>query len=167
MEALIFIALFFIIIWFAESKTPPEPRTPKPKPKPSNTPLEPGVSKPSYTHLEPIVPIQKPRSAPAELAAAELNIYRYNKYQYLISPEWKAKRKQVLKAANYSCQRCKAETDLHVHHISYKNLFRENPEDLVAICSDCHTYIHSTYGYPNTVEEYNNFYGPINVDTKA
>lgn len=150
MEALIFIALFFIIIWLASSKTPPEPRTPKPR----NTPLKPRVS------------IQKPSSAPG-LAAAELNIYRYNKYQYLISPEWKAKRKQVLKAANYSCQRCKAETDLHVHHISYKNLFRENPEDLVAICSDCHTYIHSTYGYPNTVEEYNNFYGPINVDTKA
>lgn len=135
MEALIFITLFFVIIWFASSKTPPEPRVTTPTP--NNTP------------------------------ATELNIYRYNKRQYLISPEWKAKRKQVLKAANYSCQRCKAETDLHVHHISYKNLFRENPEDLVALCSDCHTYIHSTYGYPNTVEEYNNFYGPINVDTKA
>ena len=137
MEALIFITLFFIIIWFTSSKTPPEPRTTKP----SNT--------------------------PAELAAAELNIYRYNKHQYLISPEWKTKRKQALKAANYSCQLCKAETDLHVHHISYKNLFRENPEDLAALCSDCHTYIHSIHGYPNTVEEYNNFYGPINVDTKA
>lgn len=152
MEALIFIALFFVIIWFASSKTPPEPRVPTPKPR--NTPLKPRVS------------IQKPSSAPG-LATAELNIYRYNKYQYLISPEWKAKRKQALKAANYSCQRCKAETDLHVHHISYKNLFRENPEDLAALCPDCHTYIHSTYGYPNTVEEYNNFYGPINVDTKA
>ena len=139
MEALIFITLFFIIIWFASSKTPPEPRTATPKP--SNT--------------------------PAELAAAELNIYRYNKHQYLISPEWETKRKQALKAANYSCQLCKAETDLHVHHISYKNLFRENPEDLAALCSDCHTYIHSIHGYPNTVEEYNNFYGPINITTKA
>ena len=137
MEALIFIALFFIIIWFTSSKTPPESRTAKP----SNT--------------------------PAELAAAELNIYRYNKHQYLISPEWEAKRKQALKAANYSCQLCKAETDLHVHHISYKNLFRENLEDLAALCSDCHTYIHSIHGYPNTVEEYNNFYGPINIDAKA
>lgn len=152
MEALIFIALFFVIIWFTSSKTPPEPRVPTPKP--------------SNTFPKPRVSIQKPSSAPG-LATAELNIYRYNKYQYLISPEWKAKRKQALKAANYSCQLCKAETDLHVHHISYKNLFRENPEDLAALCSDCHTYIHSTYGYPNTVEEYNNFYGPINVDTKA
>lgn len=139
MEALIFITLFFIIIWFASSKTPPEPRVTTPT---SN-------------------------NTPAELAAAELNIYRYNKHQYLISPEWEAKRKQALKAANYSCQLCKAETDLHVHHISYKNLFRENPEDLAALCSDCHTYIHSIHGYPNTIEEYNNFYGPINVDTKA
>ena len=137
MEALIFITLFFIIIWFTSSKTPPEPRTTKP----SNT--------------------------PTELTAAELNIYRYNKHQYLISPEWKAKRKQALKAANYSCQLCKAETDLHVHHISYKNLFRENPEDLAALCSDCHTYVHSIHGYPNTVEDYNNFYGPINIDIKA
>lgn len=139
MEALIFITLFFIIIWFASSKTPPEPRVTTPTP--SNT--------------------------PAELAAAELNIYRYNKHQYLISPEWETKRKQALKAANYSCQLCKAETDLHVHHISYKNLFRENPEDLAALCSDCHTYIHSIHGYPNTVEEYNSFYGPINVNIKA
>lgn len=144
MEALIFITLFFIIIWFASSKTPPEPR-PKSY-KPDNDAI---------------------RNTPAELSAAELNIYRYNKHQYLISPEWKTKRKQALKAANYSCQLCKAETDLHVHHISYKNLFRENPEDLAALCSDCHTYVHSIHGYPNTVEEYDNFYGPINIDIKA
>lgn len=153
MEALIFIALFFIIIWFTSSKTPPAPRT--------------TTSKPRTVIPRPRTTTPEPSNTSAELAAAELNIYRYNKYQYLNSPEWKAKRKQVLKAANYSCQLCKAETDLHVHHISYKNLFRENPEDLVALCSDCHTYVHSIHGYPNTVEEYNNFYGPINIDTKA
>lgn len=141
MEALIFIALFFIVIWFVSSK-PKDTLSINSKPQP-------------------------PRSETPLCAAAELNIYRYNKHQYLISPEWKTKRKQALKAANYSCQLCKAETDLHVHHISYKNLFRENPEDLVALCSDCHTYVHSIHGYPNTVEEYENFYGPINIDIKA
>ena len=141
MEALIFIALFFIIIWFVSSK-PEDTLSINSKPQP-------------------------PRSKTPLYAAAELNIYRYNKHQYLISPEWETKRKQALKAANYSCQLCKAETDLHVHHISYKNLFRENPEDLAALCSDCHTYVHSIHGYPNTVEEYDNFYGPINIATKV
>lgn len=29
-------------------------------------------------------------------------------------------------------------TKLHLHHITYKNLFNEKPEDLILLCAVCH-----------------------------
>lgn len=90
----------------------------------------------------------------------ELALYRYNKRQYLQSPEWSTKRKEALKLANYECQMCHSNEPLHVHHISYKNLFREPQSDLTALCQACHTVVHSHYGYPNSIKEYESFYAP-------
>lgn len=92
--------------------------------------------------------------------AADLALYRYNKYQYLQSPEWSTKRKATLKAADYKCQMCNSATDLHVHHTTYKSLYREKPEHLVALCSHCHTLVHNKYGYPKSLKDYEDFYGP-------
>ena len=103
------------------------------------------------------------RARPADSAyddAADLALYRYNKHQYLLSPEWATKRKAVLKAANYECQMCNSATDLHVHHINYKSLYREKPSDLVCLCSHCHKLVHTKYGFPQSLQEYETFYGP-------
>lgn len=68
------------------------------------------------------------------------NAYRY--YTYLMSPEWKAKRAQVLDRDNHICQRCKTEAASEVHHLSYKNVYNEPLEDLQALCRDCHFNLH-------------------------
>lgn len=106
--------------------------------------------------------IRTPYNKAPDLAAADLALYRFNKHQYLNSPEWSAKRRATLARAHYSCEMCHTSTNLHVHHISYKNLYREHPSDLVALCPSCHTKVHDKHGYPSSLKDYHNFHGPIN-----
>ena len=93
-----------------------------------------------------------------------LIVYRYNKTQYLRSPEWEVKRQQILARASNQCELCQKVTNLQVHHIRYTNLFREPLSDLAALCNICHTAIHNKFGYPNSIADYDNFYGPIDRD---
>ena len=69
------------------------------------------------------------------------------KKAYLSSPEWKAKRKLVLKRDNYTCQGCGSIGALECHHIRYDNLTQEPLEDLVMLCRKCHGAIHDKLGY--------------------
>lgn len=103
----------------------------------------------------------KPTFSKAATDAADLALYRYNKHQYLNSPEWKSKRIKVLTRADFCCEMCHAQTSLQVHHISYKRLYREPLTDLVALCSTCHQQVHEHYGYPKSIKDYDNFHGPI------
>lgn len=67
--------------------------------------------------------------------------YKRRYYQYLRSPQWKATRSKVLRAANHTCAECGGEAS-QVHHLSYSHIGSEQPGDLVALCADCHRYIH-------------------------
>ena len=70
--------------------------------------------------------------------------------QYIASEEWDKKRKFVLARDKYTCQRCDVyDTRLNVHHITYANHFKEQPEDLITVCDQCHQELHNIYGYPN------------------
>ena len=84
----------------------------------------------------------------------ELVAFRYRKHAYLKSIEWKKLRHSVLVRDNYTCQICNSSANLHVHHMSYRNLFHEPLDDLITLCNTCHTNIHETFGYPQTVEQY-------------
>ena len=91
-----------------------------------------------------------------------LDIYRYTKRKYLKSPEWQSRRKLSLQAASYSCEMCGTTgTTLHIHHISYANLYNEPLSDLACVCEDCHDRIHSFHGFPQSVEEYSTFHAPL------
>ena len=91
-----------------------------------------------------------------------LDIYRYNKRKYLNSPEWQHRRKLSLQAASYSCEMCGTTgTTLHIHHISYANLYNEPLSDLACVCEDCHDRIHSYHGFPQSVEEYSTYRAPL------
>lgn len=94
-------------------------------------------------------------------ASTDLMLYRFNKHQYLNSPEWKTKRQHALKLAHYSCQMCGTPRNLHVHHVSYKNLFQETDLDLVVVCNNCHSHLHAIHGFPQTLKEYEIFHGPL------
>lgn len=62
--------------------------------------------------------------------------------QYLHSPYWRAIRRRALIVAAWRCQRCgrgqRDDVRLEVHHLTYDRLGCEQPEDLEALCDDCH-----------------------------
>lgn len=55
---------------------------------------------------------------------------------YLLSDHWKALRLSKLKAARFACEKCKARSDLQVHHLRYRNLFDVTLDDLKCLCVD-------------------------------
>ena len=62
--------------------------------------------------------------------------WRYRKY--LRSDKWKRKRNERLVIDKCRCQECGIQSNLQIHHLTYKNVFNENMEDLTTLCIDCH-----------------------------
>ena len=66
---------------------------------------------------------------------------RVNYYDYIHSPQWKAKADAAKKRAGYRCQVCnrhKDEVILDAHHRTYERLGHERPEDITVLCHGCH-----------------------------
>lgn len=73
--------------------------------------------------------------------------------QFLDTPEWNARRIQILKRDNYQCKNCKRKqfenglyTQLNVHHVRYfKSLlpWEYNDNDLETLCKSCHKQKHN------------------------
>jgi hypothetical protein len=66
---------------------------------------------------------------------------RYN--EYLKSEAWAQRRLKVLKRANGQCEGCSDKKATQVHHLTYAHKFNEFLFELVAVCDDCHTSLHS------------------------
>lgn len=62
--------------------------------------------------------------------------------EYLASPAWRARVTLMVENAGNRCERCGVEAELHVHHLTYRNLYNELPRDLVVLCSGCHRRAH-------------------------
>jgi len=65
---------------------------------------------------------------------------RYEEYRK--SPEWHAKRQDVLKRCRNVCERCGQDEAVHIHHLSYKHFGNEPLEDLLGVCVECHGALH-------------------------
>ena len=61
---------------------------------------------------------------------------------YIQSDAWKRKRIVRLKEDGFSCQLCGAKTNLNVHHLTYKHLGCERPDELMTLCRNCHAKVH-------------------------
>lgn len=57
---------------------------------------------------------------------------------YLKTPWWVSIRRKRIEQDNYKCVDCGVSRDLEVHHLTYERIGRENLEDLVTLCKDCH-----------------------------
>lgn len=65
--------------------------------------------------------------------------------------KWQVLRKQVLHDANYQCQRCGVSLlglgrRAHIHHRKYRKrapALALEPQNLMAVCIDCHSHIHA------------------------
>ncbi len=59
--------------------------------------------------------------------------------EYMLTPEWQATRKRMLRHVGSRCQMCHGESvHLEVHHWTDENLGREKPEDLIVLCESCY-----------------------------
>ncbi len=65
----------------------------------------------------------------------------YNKY--LKSNDWKMRKKEFIRMADYKCETCEEEDKiLHVHHLHYRSLGNESFEDVLVLCISCHERLH-------------------------
>ena len=71
---------------------------------------------------------------------------QYYRDAYLRSKEWRNKRKAVLTRDNGLCRLCN-DKGIDIHHISYSNLMREEWNQLITLCRNCHKKAHSKEDY--------------------
>lgn len=62
--------------------------------------------------------------------------------EYLASDQWKQRRAKVLRRANNICEGCATRPATQVHHLTYDRVQHEMLFDLVAVCDECHEFIH-------------------------
>ena len=63
----------------------------------------------------------------------------FAKYRkYLLSDEWAQIRIDLFNHRGKQCELCLSKNKLEVHHLTYKNIFNEEPEDLMILCKSCH-----------------------------
>jgi len=60
---------------------------------------------------------------------------------YLQSYEWKRKQKYIMEKYGYRCALC-FKPAVNVHHLTYDRVYLEDERDLIAVCKDCHDFLH-------------------------
>lgn len=69
--------------------------------------------------------------------------------KYLKSPEWAAKRIQIIVRDNRQCQHCRVGGKyLQVHHKTYDRFGAELLTDLITLCPTCHQAEHRKTNLP-------------------
>ena len=129
MEPLLIIPLLVLVLWWAGSrKEIPQP------PTPSQT-------------IERVVTPTVPKTTMAWIKPKQSEVY-IDYTTYISSDEWlkSPQRLACIKTANNKCQMCGVPFGLEVHHISYKHLGNELPEQLVLLCVLCHDHTHLMAG---------------------
>lgn len=64
--------------------------------------------------------------------------YKQKYYDYLKSNEWAQIKLDLYESRCKQCEVCESKRNVQVHHLTYKNVFNEEPEDLILLCKNCH-----------------------------
>lgn len=64
-------------------------------------------------------------------------------YDYLNSDQWRLMRDGLFYRRGKKCESCGSTEDIQVHHLHYKNVFKEKAEDLEILCRSCHEKEHN------------------------
>ena len=82
------------------------------------------------------------------------NYFWWKRYRkYLRSDKWKHVRNARLVRDKCRCQSCGIQSNLEVHHLTYKNVFKEHMNDLTTLCEKCHKQVHRK----KEIEEWKNY----------
>ncbi len=71
------------------------------------------------------------------------NSWKKKYKKYLLSNEWAQLKIDLFEYRGKECEKCGETKYLQVHHLSYKNIFHEEPEDLMILCKSCHKKEHN------------------------
>lgn len=63
--------------------------------------------------------------------------------EYLLTPEWDARRMHKILSAGKKCQVCNSGSPLNVHHRTYIRRGVERWSDLIVLCVECHELFHA------------------------
>ncbi len=77
-----------------------------------------------------------------EIKDSKGNVYDDYK-KYLASKHWRDKKREYSRVYVNMCVICGKKTDLHIHHMTYIRVGDEHLNDLVFLCSRCHSLVHS------------------------
>lgn len=69
-------------------------------------------------------------------------VQRRDYHHYLLSEEWKNKRRDVLAFWEYRCVLCYSDENVQVHHRTYERIGNERFTDLILLCDACHAKFH-------------------------
>lgn len=61
--------------------------------------------------------------------------------RYIGSPKWTNIRNE-LSNEDTACEGCGSKSNLNLHHLTYKHLKNEVPEELMWLCDECHKAVH-------------------------
>jgi len=57
----------------------------------------------------------------------------------IASAQWTSLKRQIIERRGNRCERCGGEDrSLDLHHLHYRSMGNEQPEDVVLLCRDCH-----------------------------
>ena len=78
-----------------------------------------------------------------------------SKYEaYLQSADFDEIRQKVFVRDGFRCVVCKSDKDIAPHHLTYQNIYHEDPRDLVTLCRRCHSIFHNIDNRRKAIEEY-------------
>lgn len=116
------------------------------KPAPALSESFPHINPKPYQHKPPKPPGKKrggkrnPSSKPDRKRVWEK--MQAERLKYMASKEWQAVRRRKFEQVGRACEKCQATGIVHVHHLTYANLFHEHLDDLQVLCESCHEEAH-------------------------
>jgi hypothetical protein len=61
-------------------------------------------------------------------------------HQHVSSAQWKILKREVIEQRGNRCERCgQVSASLELHHVHYRSLGSEQPDDVELLCPECHT----------------------------
>lgn len=86
---------------------------------------------------------KKKFSKAKKLKNKRLENHKRKYYKYLKSKEWTDIKIDLYQTRGKKCEVCGSINRIEVHHVHYKNVFKEEPEDLILLCKNCHKKEHN------------------------